>query len=213
MAWQNNTAELRGTLAGPPELSHISRGTEYYAVTLITRRLSGARDRANVILPGGLLPCLPEPGEKFWLRGELRSFNNRSGSGSRLMLYVYGQELAPAEDLGEDRNDVTLTGALCKPPTWRRTPMGREICDLMLAVNRRYGRSDYLPCIAWGKNALRASAWSVGRIVSLQGRFQSRIYVKTLETGETRERTAYEVSVTAFLPDPEPEPETEPSLL
>lgn len=211
MAWQNNTAELRGTLAGPPELSHISRGTEYYAVPLITRRLSGARDRANVILPGGLLSCLPEPGEKLWLRGELRSFNNRSGSGSRLLLYIYGQELAPAEDLGEDRNEIALTGALCKPPTWRRTPMGREICDLMLAVNRRYGRSDYLPCIAWGKNALQASDWSVGRIVSLLGRFQSRVYVKTLETGETQERTAYEVSITAFLPDPEPE--TAPSSL
>ena len=209
MAWQNNTAELRGTLAGPPELSHISRGTEFYAVPLITRRLSSARDRANVILPGGLLPCLPEPGEKLWLQGELRSFNNRSGSGSRLMLYIYGQELAPAEDLGEDRNEITLTGALCKAPTWRRTPMGREICDLMLAVNRRYGRSDYIPCIAWGKNALLASAWAVGRTVTLLGRFQSRAYVKTLETGETREKTAYEVSVTAFLP--EPETESDPS--
>ena len=209
MAWQNNTAELRGTLAGPPELSHISRGTEFYAVPLITRRLSSARDRANVILPGGLLPCLPEPGEKLWLRGELRSFNNRSGSGSRLMLYIYGQELAPAEDLGEDRNEITLTGALCKAPTWRRTPMGREICDLMLAVNRRYGRSDYIPCIARGKNALLASAWAVGRTVTLLGRFQSRAYVKTLETGETREKTAYEVSVTAFLP--EPETESDPS--
>ena len=89
--------------------------------------------------------------------------------------------------------------------------MGREICDLMLAVNRRYGRSDYLPCIAWGRNALQASAWTVGRAVSLRGRFQSRGYVKTLETGETQEMTAYEVSVTAFLPDPEPE--TEPSSL
>ena len=84
--------------------------------------------------------------------------------------------------------------------------MGREICDLMLAVNRRYGRSDYLPCIAWGKNALLASGWEIGRTVSLRGRFQSRVYVKTLETGETQERTAYEVSVTAFLPEPEPEP-------
>ena len=206
MAWQNNTAELRGTLAGPPELSHISRGTEYYGFTLVTRRLSGVRDRAGVILPGGLLPCLPEAGEALWLRGELRSFNNRSGSGSRLMLYIYAQELAPAEDEGEDRNEILLTGALCKPPAWRRTPMGREICDLMLAVNRRYGRSDYLPCIAWGRNALTASAWAVGKTVSLRGRFQSRLYTKTLETGETQERTAYEVSVTAFLPEPEPDP-------
>ena len=88
--------------------------------------------------------------------------------------------------------------------------MGREICDLMLAVSRRYGRSDYLPCIAWGKNALQASAWAVGQTVCLQGRFQSRAYAKALETGETQERIAYEVSVTAFLP--EPEPETAPSF-
>ena len=205
MAWQNNTAELRGTLEGPPELSHISRGMEYYSVTLSTRRLSGTRDRANVILPRSLLPCLPEPGEKLWLRGELRSFNNRSGSGSRLVLYIFGQEAAPAEDPGEDKNEVALTGALCKPPIWRRTPMGREICDLMLAVNRRYGRSDYLPCIAWGKNAQAASLWEVGTGVSLLGRFQSRGYVKTTDSGESLEKTAYEVSVTAFLP-PEPDP-------
>ena len=204
MAWQNNTAELRGTLEGAPELSHISRGQEYYGFTLLTRRLSGAADRANIILPREMLPCLPEPGERLWLRGELRSFNNRSGSGSRLVLYIYAQELSPAEDAGEDRNELTLTGALCKVPTWRRTPMGREICDLMLAVNRRYGRSDYLPCIAWGRNAQLASSWTVGDPVSLQGRFQSRSYVKTLPTGETQEKTAYEVSVTAFLPLPEP---------
>ena len=200
MAWQNNTAELRGTLAGPPELSHVSRGTEYYAVALITRRLSGARDRANVILPGGLLPCLPETGERLWLRGELRSFNNRSGSGSRLMLYVYGQELAPAEDPGEDRNEIALTGALCKAPTWRRTPMGREICDLMLAVPRRYGRGDYLPCIAWGRNAQEAAQWKQGRPVRLTGRFQSRNYIKVTETGSIQ-RTAYEISITSFLPE------------
>ena len=205
MAWQNNTAELRGTLAGPPELSHLSRGTEYYTVPLITRRLSGARDRANVILPGALLPCLPEPGEKLWLRGELRSFNNRSGFGSRLVITVLARQLCPTRE--EHENFVELTGALCRAPVYRTTPMGREICDVMLAVNRRYGRSDYLPCIAWGKNALLASAWAVGRTVSLRGRFQSRVYVKTLETGETREKTAYEVSVTAFDPDPEPSPD------
>ena len=206
MAWQNNTAELLGTLEGPPERSHVTRGTEYYGLTLLTRRLSGTPDRANVILPGLMLPCLPEPGRKLRVRGELRSFNNRSGTGSRLVLYVFAQELCPGEEPGEDKNELLLTGALCKAPTWRQTPMGREICDLMLAVSRRYGRSDYLPCIAWGKNALLASGWEVGQRVSLQGRFQSRGYVKTLDNGETQERTAYEVSVTAFLPPPEPEP-------
>ena len=205
MAWQNNTAELRGTLLSEPELSHISRGMEYYGLAVLTRRLSGTPDRANVILPRPLLLCLPEPGEKLWLRGELRSFNNRSGSGSRLVLYIFAQEAAPSEEEGEDRNEITLSGTLCKPPVWRRTPMGREICDLMLAVNRRYGRSDYLPCIAWGKNALQAAAWGVGQPVCLRGRFQSRGYVKALENGETLEKTAFEVSVTEFLPPPEEE--------
>ena len=205
MAWQNNTAELRGTLLSEPELSHISRGMEYYGLTLLTRRLSGVLDRADVILKRPLLLCLPEAGEKLWLRGELRSFNNRSGSGSRLVLYIFAQETAPSEEEGEDRNEITLSGTLCKPPVWRRTPMGREICDLMLAVNRRYGRSDYLPCIAWGKNALQAALWTVGQPVCLRGRFQSRGYVKTLETGETLEKTAYEVSVTEFLLPPEEE--------
>ncbi len=200
MAWQNNTAELHGQMGSTPELSHISRGIYYYSFTVLTRRLSGTADRVGAIVPGSLLACLPEPGQRVWLRGELRSFNNRSGTGSRLVLYIHAQEAAPAEDRGEDTNEVLLTGALCKEPVWRKTPMGREICDLMLAVNRRYGRSDYLPCIAWGRNAELASAWEKGRRVSLRGRFQSRTYVKVLEDGRSQERTAYEVSVTEFLP-------------
>ena len=122
----------------------------------------------------------------------MRSFNNRSGEGSRLLLYVYAQELLPAED--EDRNEIELAGTICRDPTWRRTPMGREICDLMLAVNRRYGRSDYLPCIAWGAAAREAALWQVGDTVSLNGRIQSRRYSKTVD-GQTLEKTAYEVSV------------------
>ena len=192
MAWQNNSAELCGMVDAPGVFSHRSRGVDYYSFPLLTRRLSGAEDLLNVTLPGPMLPQLPPAGWRLSLRGEVRSFNNRSGEGSRLLLYVYAQELLPPEE--EDRNTAELAGTLCREPSWRRTPMGREICDLMLAVNRRYGRSDYLPCIAWGAAAREAALWDVGDSLRLNGRIQSRRYSKTVD-GETLEKTAYEVSV------------------
>ena len=198
LAWQNNTAELCGTVDAPGVFSHRSRGVDYYSFPLLTCRLSGAADRLNVTLPEALLEGLPPPGQRLGIRGELRSFNNRSGEGSRLLLFVYAQELTAPE--AEDRNEAELAGTLCRVPTWRRTPMGREICDLMLAVPRRYGRGDYLPCIAWGRNAQEAAAWTQGRPVRLTGRFQSRNYIKVTETGSIQ-RTAYEISVTSFLPE------------
>lgn len=201
MAWQNNSALLCGEADAAPAFSHASRGSAYYSFPIRTRRLSGAEDRLNVILSEALLAAAPPAGGRTALRGEVRSFNNRGGSGSRLLLYVFGQAFSPAEEA--DRNEVELAGTLCRPPVWRRTPMGREICDLMLAVPRRYGRADYLPCIAWGRSAEEAAGWEQGRPVRLTGRFQSRLYVKATETGSLQ-RTAYEVSVTAFLPDPSP---------
>ena len=198
MAWQNNTAQLCGMVDAAGVFSHRSRGVDYYSFPLLTRRLSGAADRLNVTLPGPVLPQLPPAGWRLTVRGEVRSFNNRSGEGSRLLLYVYAQELLPAED--EDRNEIELAGTICRDPTWRRTPMGREICDLMLAVPRRYGRGDYLPCIAWGRNAQEAAQWKQGRPVRLTGRFQSRNYIKVTETGSIQ-RTAYEISIMSFLPE------------
>lgn len=201
LAWQHNTAELCGVVGGEPTLSHISRGIWYESFPLLASRLSGTVDRLNVILPAQLAAALPKAGERACILGELRSFNNRSGSGSRLVLYVHGQEVCVSALGEEDRNEVTLSGTLCRAPAWRRTPMGREICDLMLAVPRRYGRADYIPCIAWGRNAEQAAGWERGRAVDLSGRFQSRSYTK-LESGVPAERTAFEVSVTAFAEDP-----------
>jgi hypothetical protein len=198
LAWQNNTARLCGTVDADSVFSHRSRGADYYSFPLLTRRLSGAADRLNVTLPAFLLPGIPPAGQRLALRGEVRSFANRSGEGNRLLLYVYAQDLLPPED--EDQNEAELAGTLCREPTWRRTPMGREICDLMLAVPRRYGRGDYLPCIAWGRNAQEAAAWRQGRPVRLTGRFQSRNYIKVTETGSLQ-RTAFEISVTSFLPE------------
>ena len=126
------------------------------------------------------------------IEGEVRSFNNKSGRGSRLVITLFARNIRPSQ--GEHVNELVLSGALCKPPVYRRTPMGREICDLLLAVNRRYGRADYLPCIAWGALARQCAALEVGDSVRLEGRFQSRTYTK-VEHGESSLRTAYEISV------------------
>ena len=123
--------------------------------------------------------------------GEVRSFNSRRGTGARLVITVLARELSVCEE--EDDNRVFLTGTLCKAPVLRSTPMGREICDLMLAVNRRYGRSDYLPCICWGLSAREAARWEVGARVELEGRLQSRRYIKMTESGPV-EKTAFEIS-------------------
>lgn len=116
--------------------------------------------------------------EKLCITGELRSFNNKSGEGAKLVITVFAKEILPCDE--NDLNLICLTGTLCKPPNLRVTPMGRDICDLMLAVNRKYGRSDYLPCITWGLKAREASYWDTGTTVSLEGRIQSRRYIKLI---------------------------------
>ena len=133
---------------------------------------------------------------------ELRSFNNRSGHGSRLVISTFAQSLEPCD--GGHFNRILLSGVLCKQPTLRRTPLGRSICDMILAVNRRYGRADYLPCIAWGKVAAKIAEMQVGDRLTLEGRVQSRTYIKQTDAG-SEERTAYEVSVMQLLDDEETE--------
>jgi len=189
-----NSVTLRGVTSCAPVFSHESRGARFYSFPIEVERLSGAVDRLNVIARQELLSCTElTEGDKLGVYGELRSFNNRSGIGSRLIISVFARSIEM--ETGEDRNLVELTGTLCKAPTLRTTPMGREICDLMLAVNRRYGRSDYLPCIAWGLLAHSASAWRVGDRIALHGRIRSRQHIKLID-GEQMEKTAFEVSVT-----------------
>ena len=134
------------------------------------------------------------------MEGQLRSFNNKSGSGSRLVISVFAQLLTSAGEEEEDRNRIALRGVICKPPVLRRTPLGRCISDMMLAVNRRYGRADYLPCIAWGQVAMITGNMAVGEALSLEGRVQSRAYTKVVE-GCAQERTAFEVSVMHLVED------------
>lgn len=188
-----NTVELCGALAAAPRFSHLSRGERFFIFPVETRRLSGAVDTINVVSREALLAALRiEEAERLCVQGELRSFNNRREEGPKLVITVFARALSLAGG-GEDVNSITLRGALCKPPVLRVTPMGRDICDLMVAVNRRCGRSDYLPCICWGARARTAALFDVGDGVELTGRVQSRQYIKLIE-GEPVEKTAYEVS-------------------
>ena len=188
-----NTARLCGVIAAAPAFSHSGRGECFYTFPLEVARLSGATDKINIIVRDELMESIQLcEAEKICVVGELRSFNNKSGEGAKLVITVFAKELYLCDD--DDLNEVHLIGTLCKKPNLRMTPMGRDICDLMLAVNRRYGRSDYLPCICWGLKAREAATWMVGTQVKLEGRIQSRRYIKMTEDGPV-ERTAFEVSV------------------
>ena len=189
-----NTARLCGVIAAAPTFSHSGRGESFYTFPLEAARLSGATDKINIIVRDELMENVElREAEKICVIGELRSFNNKSGEGAKLVITVFAKELYLCDD--DDLNEVRLIGTLCKKPNLRMTPMGRDICDLMLAVNRRYGRSDYLPCITWGLKAREAAEWDTGTMVTLEGRIQSRNYIKIVGRDPV-EKTAFEVSVT-----------------
>ena len=188
-----NRVHLCGQAEDVPTLSHVNHGCAFYKFTLAVMRLSGQADRLPVIVPQALLHAVPvAAGTTVTVIGQLRSFNNKSGQGSRLVISTFAQTLT--HDAGEPLNRIFLSGVLCKQPALRRTPLGREICDMILAVNRRYGRADYLPCIAWGAVAQQVSLLHTGARLTAEGRVQSRVYSKT-ENGVTTDRTAYEVSI------------------
>lgn len=202
MQTNNNKIFLRGRLAAPPSLSHTNHGVEYMLLPLSVCRLSGAEDTLHVIASREQLSALPplDAGSPLTVSGEVRTFNNRSGVGSRLVISIFARSLSQEE--GEDENHLELSGTICKPPVLRTTPLGRTICDMILAANRRYGRADYLPCIAWGSLAYRCGAMVVGDQLSLEGRLQSRTYTKEVD-GQTQERTAFEVSIMSLAGEEE----------
>ncbi len=194
-----NQITLCGTLAAAPRLSHESHGTRFFAFSLEVERLSGNRDVLPVLAPEAVLErCDPFGGDFLRVTGQIRSFNRRTPQGRRLLIHVCADSISVCS--GPPVNDAALRGVLCKEPVLRRTPLGREICDLMLAVPRSCSRTDYLPCIAWGRTAEALSALPVGAAVALCGRLQSRVYQKQLETGR-EERVAYEVSALTAAPD------------
>lgn len=192
MDYTANRIELCGSLVELPQFSHENHDRRFYRFQLEVERLSGALDVLPVIVPEQVLDDMDVTGGSMLaITGQIRSFNNRMASGRRLVISVYAEALAACEE--QPRNLVELTGVVCKEPVYRRTPLGREICDIMLAVNRLYHRADYIPCIFWGRTAAEAAACTVGSSLSLTGRLQSREYVKVLEHG-SESRTAYEVS-------------------
>ena len=190
----NNRIAAAGKLEGSLVLSHEVMNEPFYAGTLLVKRLSGAVDRLPVTIPGKLLAVTDLNRENLLLMtGQVRSYNKVVDGSGRLMVTLFAQNISETQE-NDTMNRVTLTGVLCKPPIYRSTPFGREICDMMLAVNRAFGKSDYIPCIAWGRNAQYASRFGVGDRIRLTGRLQSREYQKLLENGEYMTRNAYEVS-------------------
>ena len=192
MEHPSNTITIRGTLQDLPSFSHENHGKRFYRFTLEVQRLSGAIDYLPVIAEEPVLFCLdPSAGEMLTVTGQIRSYNQRSDGVRHLIVFVFASDIV-AED-GEPVNDVYLEGLLCKDPNYRRTPLGREICDVMLVVPRAFRRADYIPCILWGRTAQEISACQVRDRIRICGRLQSRVYTKLTEEGAI-DRTAYEVS-------------------
>lgn len=190
-----NHITLCGTMATAPAFSHESHGRRFFQFMLEVERLSGTADCLRVVVPEELMAQTPlESGSCIRVSGQIRSFNSRTEHTRRLMVSVFAEMLELCDC--EPDNQVILTGSICKPPIFRRTPLGREICDVMLAVNRPYRRADYLPCIFWGTTAQEISLLSVGTVLTVEGRLQSREYIKILDDGSEK-RVAYEVSAIA----------------
>lgn len=187
-----NHITLRGSLSSMPLFSHENHGRRFFRFCLEVPRLSGAIDVLPVIAREDVLNAMElSDGEMLTVTGQVRSHNVREEGKRRLLIFVFAS-LIVCED-GEPLNDVILEGPLCREPTYRKTPLGREICDVMLAVPRAFRRADYLPCILWGRTALECAQFHTRDILRITGRLQSRTYTKVLESG-SEERTAYEIS-------------------
>ncbi len=195
--FSQNSLSLCGEICTDIEYSHESHGSLFYSFKLKTQRLSGTYDTINILARDTLLDEERfSIGDFVSIQSELRSFNKKTDDGNRLIISAFAKEITRAVS-GESQNDLCLSGTICKPPVFRKTPLGREICDIMLAINRRYGRSDYIPLVVWGRNARHAGTLSVGDVILITGRIQSREYTKVEDGCETT-RTAFEVSVSSI---------------
>lgn len=194
----NNQASLSGKIISPFRFSHEVFGEGFYLFDLSVGRLSDSYDIIPVMASERLLDIHTDQiGKYAEINGQFRSYNYHTENKNRLLLSVFAREvtLSDEEPASVKPNSIFLDGYVCKKPVYRKTPLGREIADVLLAVNRPYGKSDYIPCICWGRNARFADSFSVGGHVQLWGRIQSREYQKKLSDTETEQRIAYEVSV------------------
>lgn len=195
---ENNQVTIMGKIAGEFTFSHEVFGEGFYMVDVLVRRLSNSEDRIPLMISERLIDVTQDyTGEHIMAVGQFRSYNRHEEQKNRLILSVFVREVSFIEEEpdGAKTNTILLDGYICKQPIYRKTPLGREIADLLLAVNRPYGKSDYIPCICWGRNARYASAFEVGEHIQILGRIQSREYVKKISDTETEKRVAYEVSV------------------
>ena len=195
---ENNQVTIIGEIASEFIFSHEVFGEGFYMVDVLVKRLSNSDDRIPLMISERLIDVNQNYiGEYIMASGQFRSYNQHDEKKNRLVLSVFVREVSFVEEEvdGAKTNSILLDGYICKRPIYRKTPLGREIADLLLAVNRPYGKSDYIPCICWGRNARFASGFEVGEHVQVLGRIQSREYVKKLSETETEKRIAYEVSV------------------
>ena len=195
-----NTIHLRGSLLSLPRFSHENHGKKFFRFTLEVPRLSGTSDLLPIVAEESLIQGLdPDGGEMISIRGQVRSHNVRTEGVRHLLIFVFASSVTV--EYGEPVNECILEGPLCREPIYRRTPLGREICDVMLAVPRSFRRADYLPCILWGRTAQEGSRCHIRDVIRINGRLQSRNYTKLTEEGP-QERTAYEISaLTAQFPE------------
>ena len=192
---KNNKVTLSGRIVSNFEFSHEAYGEGFYVAQLASERLSGVKDVVPIMVSDRLIDVNADWTGRFVnVSGQFRSFNKHEEGRYKLMPYVFAHEFIPVDEI-ENKNRIFLDGYICKPPTYRKTPLGREIADILLAVNRPYGKSDYIPCIAWGRNARFASNLEAGTRLQIEGRIQSRECQKRISETESETRIAYEVSI------------------
>ena len=195
---ENNQVTIMGKVATEFSFSHEVFGEGFYMVEVEVKRLSNSEDRIPLMISERLIDVTQDyTGEYIMVHGQFRSYNRHEEQKNRLVLSVFVREISFMEEEpdGTKTNSIWLDGYICKEPIYRKTPLGREIADLLLAVNRPYGKSDYIPCICWGRNARFTAGFEVGNHIQIWGRIQSREYVKKIEGEYAERRTAYEVSV------------------
>lgn len=197
----NNKLQLIGEVVKEPVYTHEVFGEGFYETALSVPRLSQQRDIIPVTISDRLLTRHSvKVGDKLNIVGQFRSYNKIDGSKSKLLLTAFVRDILE-DDVEANPNSIEITGYICKPPVYRTTPFKREICDVLIAVNRAYNKSDYIPCIMWGRNARFVQNMQVGEKLTVEGRVQSRVYVKNLKDDESEERIAYEVSVSKIIAD------------
>lgn len=200
---ESNKVTLIGELVSEFVYSHTIFGEVFYRVIMEVPRLSDNVDHLPIIISERLLNDQSLiRGDKVLVKGQLRSYNRRIDDRSKLILVIFAKDIEILADDNPDKNNpnyIFLDGFICKPTIYRETPFGREICDILLAVNRMYNKSDYIPCITWGRNARFAKNLEIGDRIHIWGRIQSRNYEKKLPGGDVQEKIAYEVSISKLI--------------